>query len=184
VSAQRPVPSTSARRRPLTWALIVLVIAAAAVAAYLEGRRAGAVHEVLFAVPSGAARVAFVREAPCGKSTPPATARERGCQTLWLGNTREDAREVGSLAPDEVVEDIAWASDGYRMGFLINGYQFRIFDYDSGTQVGQVNLLEPSGVPSERIARGITFSQNGAAVTFDDCPRYKSGCRPALMAVR
>ena len=39
-------------------------------------------------------------------------------------------------------------------------------------------------MPSSRLARGVTFSQNGAAVTFDDCPRGRSGCKPGLAAVR
>jgi hypothetical protein len=30
----------------------------------------------------------------------------------------------------------------------------------------------------------VTFSQNGAAVTFDDCPRGHSGCKSGLAAVR
>jgi hypothetical protein len=47
-----------------------------------------------------------------------------------------------------------------------------------------VNLIDPDGIPSSRIVRGVTFSQNGAAVTFDDCPRGRSGCKSGLAAVR
>lgn len=174
MSAQRSVPSPTARRASLMFALGVLTVIVGA-AAYTAGKRAGAVHDVLFAVPTEARKVAFVREAPCASGR---------CQSLWIGGTKEDAKQVAVLAAGEAAESIAWAKDGLRVGFVINGYQLRIFDGDSGQMVGQANLIEPSGVPSSRIARGVTFSENGAAVTFDDCPRNGSGCRSALVAVR
>ena len=67
---------------------------------------------------------------------------------------------------------------------MVNGYQLRIFDGVSHTPINQVNLIDPDGTPSSRVVRGVTFSQNGAAVTFDDCPRGRSGCRSGLKAVR
>jgi hypothetical protein len=45
-------------------------------------------------------------------------------------------------------------------------------------------LIDPDGFPSSRVARGVTFSTNGAAVTFDDCPRDHSGCKPGLVAIK
>lgn len=126
--------------------------------------------------PAQAQKVAFVRERSC------ATGR---CQTLWIGPSEEDATEVTALAGDhELVEEIAWAEDGYRVGFLINGYQLRIFDGNTGEQVGVVDLIEAQGSPTTRIVRGVTFSETGAAVTFDDCPRNTSGCKSGLAAVR
>ena len=81
-------------------------------------------------------------------------------------------------AGTEHCDEIAWARDGYRVGFVINGYQLRIFDAETpDSRSGQVNLIEPDGTPPTRIARGVTFSENGAAVTFDDCPRGRSGCK-------
>jgi hypothetical protein len=29
----------------------------------------------------------------------------------------------------------------------------------------------------------VTFSENGKAVTFDDCPRNRSGCRAGVVGV-
>ena len=81
-------------------------------------------------------------------------------------------------------DEIAWAADGFRVGFVINGYQLRIFDGVSRKPINQVNLIDPDGTPSSRIVRGVTFSQNGASVTFDDCPRGRSGCKSGLVAVR
>ncbi|HEY4659842.1 MAG TPA: hypothetical protein VIH11_10060 [Gemmatimonadaceae bacterium] len=172
MSAQRTLPPG---RAGLTLALVAVAIAAAA-ASYFAGKRAGGTHEIMAASPGGVQRIALVREAPCGGGT---------CQSLWMGSSREDAKQIASLVPGvERCEEIAWASDGFRVGFVVNGYQLRIFDGESGEAVGQVNLLQPEGTPSSRIARGVTFSQNGAAVTFDDCPRARSGCRSAMAAVR
>jgi hypothetical protein len=138
-------------------------------------RRADPPRDVIVSAPADGRRIAFVREAACGQGR---------CQTLWLGTTKDDATEVAALAGPDRCEAIAWSLDGYRMGFVVNGYELRVFDSDPRRQVAQVNLIEPDGVPSSRLARGITFSANGAAVTFDDCPRWTSGCRSGLAAVR
>jgi hypothetical protein len=104
-------------------------------------RTADPARDVLVAESPGGDRIAFVREAPCG---------EGRCQTLWLGTTREDASMVGSLGGRERAEAIAWSQDGYRMGFLVNGYELRVFNTEPREQVAQVNLVEPDGVPSSR----------------------------------
>ena len=154
------------------WSVVVCAAAAAACAA---GRATGVRREVMSASPADARRIAFVRLAPCGRGT---------CQTLWLGDTRANATLVASLGPDERCEEIAWARDGYRMGFLINGYLLRVFNLEPRTQVAQVTLVPPDGTPSSHLARGVTFSTNGAAVTFDNCPRFTSGCKSGFAAVR
>jgi hypothetical protein len=175
MSAQRAVPSARSPRA-MKIALVILVAVAAAAPAYLAGRRSGAVQDVLSASPAHAERVAFVRKQPCSGGW---------CETIWLGTTKETAVQVASLAPGtDHCDEIAWAHDGFRVGFVVNGYQFRIFDPETRKQVGQVDLIEPDSTPPSRIVRGVTFSQNGAAVTFDDCPRGHSGCKSALAAVR
>ena len=179
MSAQGPVPSTPARRQPLILALAAVGMAAAALGGYLAGTRSTGVREVLSAAPPGSQRIAFVTEETCADASAPGR-----CHTLWLGVAREDAEPAATLPAQQRVEAIAWAGDGYRVGFLVNGYQLHVFNAESRQPVAQVDLVEPSGVPSARIARGITFSQNGAAVTFDDCPRYQSGCRPGLAGIR
>ena len=73
-------------RTPLRAAVAIVALVAAAAIGYVAGLRIGAVHELLFATPTEARRVAFVREEPCA---------DRTCQTLWLGNTRDDAVQVG-----------------------------------------------------------------------------------------
>ena len=174
--AQGTMPAARRSRTVMTLAVAAVAVIAAVMFAYYAGVRAGAAHEVISASPAQARRIAFVREAACPAGR---------CQTLWMGTTREDATQVGELvAGRERGEAVAWANDGYRVGFLVNGYQLKVFDAETRKSVAQVNLFEPDATPSSRIARGITFSQNGAAVTFDDCPRYTSGCKSAMAAVR
>jgi hypothetical protein len=174
------VPAAPARRQSLTAVLAAVAVVAAAIGGYAVGRRSGSAREVMSAAPAEAQRIAYVTEGTCEDRSNPGP-----CQTLWLGTAREDAAPVATLAgAAERVEAIAWAADGYRVGFLVNGYQLRVFNADSRQPVAQVDLIQPSGSPSTRIARGVTFSSNGAAVTFDDCPRYQSGCRSGLAAIR
>jgi hypothetical protein len=175
MSAQRTVPP--ARRASwLNTVGLALVVALAVVAAYFTGKRAGAVQELLAASPSTARGIGLVRKQPCATGW---------CETLWLGTTRADAVKIAELDPAaEHCDEIAWAADGYRVGFVVNGYQLRIFDGVSRASINQVNLIDPDGTPTTRMVRGVTFSQNGAAVTFDDCPRGRSGCRSGLKAVR
>ena len=168
---------------PTTRTLIGAALAAAVVGAaagagcgYTVGlRRADPATEIMSAEPPNGGRIAFVREAPCGDGR---------CQRLWLGTTTEDATEVATLGGRDRVEAIAWSHDGYRIGFLVNGYELRVFNAEPRQLIAQLNLVEPDGLPSSRIARGVTFSPNGAAVTFDDCPRWTSGCKSGLAGVR
>jgi hypothetical protein len=107
------------------------------------------------------------------------------CQTLRVGPDASSTRIVESLSgADERAGEIAWTADGGRVGFLVNGYQLRVFDARTGKNLGAVSIIEPDGTPPSRIARGVTFSQNGAAITFDDCPRDHSGCKPGVLALK
>lgn len=127
------------------------------------------------ATPPDRQRVALIRERPCDGGR---------CQTLFLGGTSADAVEILQLGGGEKVEEIAFSEDGSLVGFLVNGYQLRVFESETRKPRATVDLLKPERIPSTRIARGITFSANGAAVTYDDCPRRTSGCKSGLSAVR
>jgi hypothetical protein len=109
---------------------------------------------------------------------------DRGpCETLYVGPNVEAAAALEGLADgQERCDDIAWTRDGRRVAFLINGRQLRIYEADTRKPAGKVNLYGEGG--EDRIARGITFSDNGAAVTFDDCPRDHAGCRAGMVGIR
>jgi hypothetical protein len=125
--------------------------------------------------PAGDA-VAFVLEGRCAAGL---------CQTLRIGPSGSSARVVESLSgPEEQATEVAWAPDGGRVGFLVNGYQLRVFDAHTGKNLGALTIVTPDGAPSSRIARGVTFSSNGAAITFDDCPRDHSGCKAGFAAIK
>jgi hypothetical protein len=175
MSAQGNLPAARGSRR--AGAAIAATIAAfvVAAAAFAAGWLLGSRHVTrAVASPSGDL-VAYILEARCALGR---------CQSLKIG-TADSARVVETLnEQSEEADEIAWTPDGGRVAFLVNGYQLRVFDAHTGANLGAVSLIEPDKSQSSRIARGVTFSTNGAAVTFDDCPRNRSGCQPALMAIR
>ena len=151
--------------------------ALAGFAGFVAGKRvANADRIVMTATPPNPDRVALVRERPCGDGG--------RCQSLWIGPTTDDATEVMKMTGGDKVEEIAWSADGTLVGFVVNGYQLRVFDPATKNARATVELFKPDRIPSSRIARGVTFSANGFAVTYDDCPRTTSGCRSARSAER
>ena len=164
-------PPARGSRAGAAIAAFVVAIAGFAGGFYLGSRRAVTV------VPSAAGdAVAFVLEGRCAAGR---------CQSLWIGPDTKRAKVVQTLTgPAEQAGEIAWTPDGSRVGFIINGYQLRMFDARTGNGLGAVAIIDPDGFPSSRIARGVTFSTNGAAITYDDCPRNHSGCRPGVLAIK
>ena len=121
-------------------------------------------------------RVAFSRDRLCEKAP---------CESLYVGATVETAAALEGLADgQESCDEIAWTKDGKRVAFLINGRQLRIYDAETRKPAGKVNLFAEGDASAGRIARGVTFSDNGAAVTFDDCPRDHAGCRSGIVGIR
>jgi hypothetical protein len=105
------------------------------------------------------------------------------CESLAMGPAADTVQTVVTLGAERCTE-VVWSPDGKRVGFVIDGQQLRLYEADSHRPAGQVDLVPRDGNPPTRLARGVTFSDNGAAITFDDCPRDKSGCRPAIMGLR
>jgi hypothetical protein len=152
-------------------AAFVIGVAGFAAGWFIGGRRTVMVVES----PARDA-VAYVFEGRCADGV---------CESLRVGPNMRDARTVETLRGGaERADEIAWTPDGGRVGFLVTGYQLRLFDAHTGASLGAVSLIEPDGSPSSRIARGVTFSSNGATVTFDDCPRALPGCRSRFVALR
>jgi hypothetical protein len=167
-------PARRARGGPLVAALIGAFVVA--VIAFGAGYVLGARRIVRFANAPARDGVAYVLEGRCAAGL---------CQTLWIGTSVKTARAVEGLSgPSEQADEIAWTPDGGRVAFIVNGYQLRLFDAHSGANLGAVALIDPDGFPSSRLARGATFSTNGAAITFDDCPRDHSGCKPGVIAIK
>ena len=176
MSAQGNLPAarTGSRGGAAVAALIVVFVAASV--AFAGGWLLGARRTVLVVPSPGRDAVAYVFEARCATGL---------CQSLWLGKDMKQASMAEMLSgPAEQATEIAWTPDASHVAFVVNGYQLRLFDARSGANLGAVSLIEPDRTPSSRIARGVTFSANGAAVTFDDCPRDHSGCKPGLVAIK
>ena len=126
------------------------------------------------AAPAGGA-VAEVRVDRCGTGW---------CEGLWVGPSNDGAVRVAQLSKGERTDEIVWTADSKRVAFLVNGHQLWIFDVATQAPAGRLNLVDADGPPTTRVARGVTFSANGAAITFDDCPRIRSGCKPGMIAIR
>lgn len=159
------------------------VLPAAVLAAFVVGAIGfaggyilGARRIVRFANAPGGHGVAYVLEGRCAAGL---------CQSLWVGDTVKAARVVETLSgASEQADEIAWTPDGGRVAFVVNGYQIRVFDAHTRVNLGAIAIIDPDGFPTSRIARGVTFSSNGAAITYDDCPRDRSGCRPGFLAIK
>jgi hypothetical protein len=166
-------PSRSQRGGRLVAAILAAIVVG--ITAFAAGWMMGA-RRTLFATPSPDGQLlASVTEARCAQVR---------CQALKIGTRGGSSTVVEALTGDEEVSEVAWTPDSSRVAFIVNGYQLRVFDAHTGRNLGAVSLIDPDGFPPSRIARGVTFSSNGAAVTFDDCPRDHSGCKPGLMALK
>ena len=120
--------------------------------------------------------VAYILEGRCAQGR---------CQSLWIGPDTKRAKMVQALSgPSEEADEIVWTADGSKVAFIVNGYQLRMFEAATGKSLGALDIIDPDGFPSSRVARGVTFSSNGAAITYDDCPRDHSGCKPAILAIK
>jgi hypothetical protein len=161
-------------KRALPAAIIAAFVVAAI--AFAGGYVLGARRIVRFASAPASDGVAYVLEGRCAAGV---------CQSLWIGSTVKTARVVETLSgASEQADEIAWTADGGRVAFIVNGYQLRLFDAHTGANLGAMAIIDPDGFPSSRIARGVTFSANGAAITFDDCPRDRSGCKSGMVAIK
>ena len=149
--------------------LFLALLAAAFVAGGMFSTR-----DVRAAASPDGSHVAFATDRRC--TTGP-------CETLWVGTERRSAAKVDTLEGGTVrCDEIIWTRDGSRVAFLIDGYRLQLYKAD-GTPAGQLSLIQPQTGDAARIVRGVTFSENGRAITYDDCPRNKSGCRAGIAAL-
>ena len=153
-------------------ALFVLVLALLA-AAFVAGGMFST-RDVRAASSPDGSHIAFATARRCGSGP---------CETLWVGTGRSGAAMVDTLEGGTGrCDEIVWTKDGTRVGFLIDGHRLQLYKAD-GTPAGQLALLEPQPGDAARIVRGVTFSDNGRAITYDDCPKGRSGCRAGIAAL-
>ena len=175
--AEGAVPAARAADARVTGgrrAAAIVVLAAAALASGCARGGADPYVALSSAGPEGAG-TAEVRVERCGSGW---------CEGLWVSRPEDRPVRVTQLSKGERCDEIVWTPDGKRVAFLVNGHQLWIFDAVKQTPAGRLSLVEADGPPTTRVARGVTFSSNGAAITFDDCPRGRSGCKPGMIAVR
>ena len=169
---ERRVPSSTEEipMKRLVWFAVVLGLVAGA---FMLGTRF-ATREAAFAASADGTRAAWADDRRCWSGP---------CQTLWIGANRGNATKVATLEGPSHCDEIVWTRDGTRVAFLVDGAQLRFYDPSSFAPAGQITLVQPQTGPHQSIARGVTFSENGRAITFDECPRGRSGCRAGLAAV-
>lgn len=168
------LPAARPHRRAMTMRRTAAPLFAVLWTAACGGERPA--HVVMSEATQDGSKVALVRLVPCDAGW---------CESLWIGATPDAATRVVTLPRgEEHCDEIAWTRDGARVAFLINGYQLRLYDARSHAPAGLVDLVPADARPTSRLARGLTFSDSGAAITFDDCPRGKSGCKPGMLAIR
>jgi hypothetical protein len=176
MSAEGNLPTERPRQRGGAAVAAIIAAFVVAAAAFAAGWFLGARRTVLRVDSPAGNGVAYVFEGRCAAGL---------CQSLWAGPDMKNAKLVETLTgAAEQAGEIAWTQDGSRVAFIVNGYQLRVFDPHTGAGFGAVAIIDPDGFPSSRIARGVTFSANGAAITFDDCPRYHSGCKPGFLGIK
>jgi hypothetical protein len=124
------------------------------------------------AVSPNHARVAIAWEAACANGS---------CTDFRIGASDTQLASVGERRSGHC-DEVVWTPDGKRVGFVMDGAELLLYDPESLKLVGTVALMTDEAARI-RLARGITFSENGNAVTFDDCPRGRSGCRAGVVGV-
>jgi hypothetical protein len=154
----------------LVWFVVVLGLVGAA---FFAGGRFATRDTVVATSPDGA-QIAWASERRCMNGP---------CEALWLGSSRSSAVKVSTLDGASRTREIAWTKDGSRVAFLIDGTELQFFSPSSRMPAGRMTLVASPNGPTASIVRGITFSDNGRAVTFDECPRSHSGCRAGFAAV-
>jgi hypothetical protein len=175
MSAQGAVSSARRQATPraaLIGALVLGIALGAAIVLVTEGQRSASLRRVVARAASPSkALVALVHEQPCASGF---------CQSLALGASAATATALESLN-DASADEVTWTPDSTRVGF-VDGRELWVYDAQGRKLAGRVGLLTQEAAQTRR-ARGVTFSENGRAVTFDDCPRAHSGCRAGVVGV-
>ena len=120
--------------------------------------------------PDGGSRVVVTRDFSFGPRQ----------QRLILAAAGQET-DVRALFPDDVPGEMVWSTDGSLVGVVMNGATLAVIDPAARRMVYELPLLAQRD--GSRVARGVGFSANAMAITFDDCPKRGAGCRPRLMAL-
>ena len=180
MSAQGAVPPAGSASRStgaLIGAFVVGMALGAVVMAWFGSLRLTTLthHRAARTASPDGSRVAIAFEWPCDQLV---------CGELRVGLPTDETYDMAVIDTyrDSTCDEIVWTPDGKRVGFLMTGQQLVLYDADTLKHLGNVRLLTQEAASSRR-ARGVTFSENGRALTFDDCPRTHSGCRAGVVGV-
>lgn len=102
-------------------------------------------------------------------------------QRLSLGGANGETELLRFDVDTGPAGPLIWAPDGSIAGVLRGGATLVVIDAANARVLYEQPLLER--MDGTRVARGVGFSTNAMAVTFDDCPREGAGCRPQFLAL-
>lgn len=168
------VPSETEKGRLMSNRALAFIVCLpiAGVIGFAAGRATSDVGTVMeMPAPGGKAHVRVARRFSMGAA-----------DLRVLVGSRDAEVEVRRLGEDTGdASEILWAPDGSLAAVLLNGSKLMVIDAAASRVLYELPLLEK--MDGSRIARGVAFSNNALAVTFDDCPRAGAGCRPRFMAL-
>jgi hypothetical protein len=150
----------------------VVCLPIAAVIGFAAGRATAPLGLVAdAAAPDGQSRVRIERAFSLGAPKHRVVLHTHGADT-----------EVKVLEEDgATAEEPLWSPNGELAGVLLNRSKLAVIDPAARRILYELPLLEK--MDGTRMARGLSFSTNAMAVTFDDCPRTGAGCRPRFLAL-
>lgn len=152
-------------------ALVIFLPIAAAIG-FLAGRATAPIGTVLQAgAPDGVSELRVERPFSMGRATQRVV--------LAAGGEEIEIKRLDESTGDAT--ELVWAPDGSLAGVLVNHMKLVVIDAAAKRAIYELPLVEK--LDGSRIARGVSFSANAVAITFDDCPTFGAGCRPRFMAL-
>ena len=150
----------------------IVCLPIAALVGFAAGRATADIGTVMHVTaPGGGAHVRVARKFSPGSIE----------QRVLVGpaDSETEVRRLGDQTG--LADEIAWTADGSLAGVLINGSKLMVIEAAPRRVLYELPLLEKQD--GSRQARGVGFSANAMAITFDDCPRVGAGCRARFMAL-
>jgi hypothetical protein len=150
----------------------VVFLPIAAVIGFVAGRATAPIGTVLEATgPDGASRLRVDRRLSMGAADQRVVLVSAGEETELkrLDESTGDATEL------------VWAPNGELAGVLVNHMKLVVIDVAGKRVLYEQPLVEK--LDGSHMARGVSFSANAMAITFDECPTFGAGCRPRFLAL-
>jgi hypothetical protein len=97
-------------------------------------------------------------------------------QTLWLRDMRtgHESLLMRLEGKDESCDELLWSDDSTRLGVLLTGSRFIVFEPESRRRIFDQDLVGPTDYPGNRCVKNLRFLSSDG-VEFELCHRWKAG---------